>query len=150
MDNRITAMTGHQPNPGMGKTALGEDTVAIDIETMLKAMGIKHVKTIDPYNVKLMTETIKDFLNKDTLTAIVAKRICKLLEIKEKKKKGIKIPKFQIEKGKENIVKKNIAQYSCPAIIIENGKCRIDRNMCTGCAVCSVVFPQGTMKVVIE
>ena len=150
MDNRITAMTGHQPNPGMGKTALGEDTVAINIEDVVKAMGVKHVKVIDPYNVKLMIETIKDFLNKDETTAIVAKRQCKILELKEKRKKGIKVPKFQIVKGNETTVKKNIQKWNCPAFVIKDGKYVIDTNMCAGCAICSIVFPKGTIKVVIE
>lgn len=80
LDNRITAMTGHQPNPGMGKTGMGEDTEELKIEEIAKACGVKHIKVLDPVNVKEFEETIKEFLNKDEVSLIICKRICRLLE----------------------------------------------------------------------
>lgn len=80
LDNRITAMTGHQPNPGMGKTGMGEDTEELRIEEIAKACGVKHIKVLDQINVKEFENTIKEFLNKDEISLIVCKRICKLLE----------------------------------------------------------------------
>ena len=76
MDNRITAMTGHQPNPGMGKTGMGESTEEIKIEDIAKAFGVKHTKTIDPAQIEELQKTIKDFLKKDTVSLIVVKRPC--------------------------------------------------------------------------
>jgi indolepyruvate ferredoxin oxidoreductase alpha subunit len=150
MDNRITAMTGHQPNPGMGRTGLGEETVAIDIETLVKGMGVKNTKTIDPYNVKEMIKTIKEFLKKDSVSVIVAKRECQLLAVKKKRAKGLKIPRYTIVEGKQREVKENIEKWNCPAIVLDKGEFRIDRNVCTGCGLCVGVFPKGTMKVVVE
>ena len=86
MDNRITAMTGHQPNPGMGKTGMGEDVEEIKIEDIVKACGVKHVKVIDPKNINELKETIKEFLNKKEVSVIVAKRICVLWEKRLKRK----------------------------------------------------------------
>jgi len=85
MDNRITAMTGHQPNPGMGKTGMGEEAVVIEIENIVKACGVKHVKTIDPKNINELKETIKEFLTKKEVSVIISKRICALLEKRLKK-----------------------------------------------------------------
>lgn len=150
MDNRITAMTGHQPNPGMGKTALGEDTMAIDIEALVRAMGVKNVKTVDPFNIKGMIETIKEFMKNDSVSVIVAKRECQLLAVKKKRAKGIKIIKFRIEEGKQGSIKKAIKEWSCPAFVIKDGKYIIDKNVCTGCAMCNIAFPKGTVKVVVE
>lgn len=87
MDNRITAMTGHQPNPGMGKTGMGEDVEEIKIEGIVKACGVKHVKVIDPKNINEFKKTIKEFLNKKEVSVIVAKRICALWEKRLKRKK---------------------------------------------------------------
>jgi len=80
LDNRITAMTGHQPNPGMGKTGMGEDTEELKIEEIAKACGIKHIKVLDPANTKEFENAIKEFLDKDEVSLIICKRICKLLE----------------------------------------------------------------------
>lgn len=79
LDNRITAMTGHQPNPGMGKTLMGEDTEELKIEEIAKACGVKNIKVLDPINTKEFEDTIKDFLEKDEISLIVCKRICALL-----------------------------------------------------------------------
>jgi len=86
MDNRITAMTGHQPNPGMGITGMGEDVEEVDIEGIVKACGVKHVKVIDPKNIDEFKKTVKEFLNKKEVSVIVAKRICALWEKRLKQK----------------------------------------------------------------
>ena len=80
LDNRITAMTGQQNNPGVGKNLMGENTQELKIDEIAKACGVKHVKVLDPINMKELEETVKDFLNKDEVSLIVAKRACKLLE----------------------------------------------------------------------
>jgi indolepyruvate ferredoxin oxidoreductase alpha subunit len=89
LDNRITAMTGHQTNPGMGKTSMGEDTVELSIEEIVKACGVKNVKTIDnPSGAESMKElesTVKEFLNKEEVSVIIYKRICALLARRQAK-----------------------------------------------------------------
>lgn len=86
MDNRTTAMTGHQPNPGMGKTGMGKVVEEIKIEDIVRACGVKHIKVIDPKNIDEFRETIKEFLNKKEVSVIVAKKICVLLEKRLKRK----------------------------------------------------------------
>jgi indolepyruvate ferredoxin oxidoreductase alpha subunit len=79
MENRTTAMTGHQPHPGVG------DGKAINIEDIVKACGIKNVKVIDQVeNQKEFEEALKEFLEKDEVSVIVARHICALLEKKKK------------------------------------------------------------------
>jgi len=87
MDNRITAMTGHQPYPGMGETGMGEATQEIKIEDIVKACGVKNLKVIDPINVKELQSTIKRFLKKKEVSVIVARRICVLWERRRKRRK---------------------------------------------------------------
>jgi len=67
MNNEITAMTGHQPHPGVD---------GIKIENIVKACGVKNLKVIDPINQKEMINTIKDFLNKKEVSVIIARRPC--------------------------------------------------------------------------
>jgi indolepyruvate ferredoxin oxidoreductase alpha subunit len=79
MENRTTAMTGHQPHPGVG------DGKAINIEDIVKACGIRNVKVVDQVeNQKEFEETLKEFLEKDEVSVIIARHICALLEKKKK------------------------------------------------------------------
>jgi indolepyruvate ferredoxin oxidoreductase alpha subunit len=80
MDNRITAMTGHQPNPGMGLTGMFEPAEEIKIEEIVKACGVKNIKVIDPKNIDEFKQTVREFLNKDEVSVIIAKRICAIWE----------------------------------------------------------------------
>jgi indolepyruvate ferredoxin oxidoreductase alpha subunit len=89
MDNRITAMTGHQTNPGMGKTIMGDNTVELQIADIAKACGVKHVKVLDPINIKELEETVKEFLQKEEISLIVCKRVCALLAKRQKNGKNI-------------------------------------------------------------
>jgi indolepyruvate ferredoxin oxidoreductase alpha subunit len=148
LDNRITAMTGHQPNPGMGVNAMGEDTVSIPIENAVKGLGIKNVKVIDPYNVKDMIGIIKEFLNKGEPAVIVAKRECRLLTYRRMKKEGLKLPKFEIDPKKCKRCETCLIQLGCPAITRENGNVMIEQDLCNGCSVCLQICPNQAIHAV--
>lgn len=79
LDNRITAMTGHQPNAGMGKTLMKDEVEELKIEEIAKACGVKNIKVLDPINMQEFEGTIKEFLAKDEISLIICKRICALL-----------------------------------------------------------------------
>ncbi len=147
LDNRITAMTGFQPHPGTGKTGLGEPTEQIKIEDIARACGVKNVKVVDPYNIKDMMSTVKEFLEKDEVSVIVAKRQCYLLEYRAKRRKGIETPIFEIVDELTDAEKKAIVEFGCPAYYIdEEGKMQIDKSMCWGCASCVQLVGQGKIK----
>jgi len=71
LDNRTTAMTGHQPHPGAPIPPNG-----IKIENIVSALGIKNLKVIDPLNQEEFIKTVKEFLKKDEVSVIVARRPC--------------------------------------------------------------------------
>lgn len=146
LDNRITAMTGHQPHPGIGITGMGEKTKEILIEEIAKACKVENVKVVDPFNLKEMIETIKEFLEKKEASVIVAKRECQLLSVRRKKKEGIKIPVFEIDQSKCTKCGICLYEFACPAIM-KNKNFYIDETICTGCAVCAQVCPVGAIKV---
>jgi indolepyruvate ferredoxin oxidoreductase alpha subunit len=150
LDNRITAMTGHQPNPGVGITAMGELTKAISIEEVVKAFGVENIKVIDPFAVKEMTDAIKEFLSKDKVSVIVAKRECQLLAMRKKKAEGVKVLKFEIDQTKCQQIGLCLNGLGCPAIYKENGKYKIDKDICTGCGVCAQVCPAKAIHAVSD
>ena len=76
LDNRTTAMTGLQPHPGVGMTGMGQPVEEIKIEDVVRACGVKYVKTIDPVNIKEFEKTVKDFVQKEEVSVIIARRPC--------------------------------------------------------------------------
>ena len=79
LDNRITGMTGHQNNPATGKNAKGQEAPAIDIATLCKACGVKHVVEIDPFEVKELEKIVKEETEREELSVIITKRPCALI-----------------------------------------------------------------------
>jgi len=146
LDNRATSMTGFQPHPGTGRNGMGDETKAVVIEDLVKGCGVENVKVVDPINFKEMVATIKEFLQKDSVSVIVAKRECQLLAMRRKKKEGIKIPKFEID---QKVCKKvgKCLEIGCPAILKENNVYRIDPDLCTGCSYCVQMCPNKAIKV---
>lgn len=133
LDNSITGMTGHQENPGTGKTLMGEDTAAIDPVDVLKAIGYKTVATVDPCDLKAMNEVVDEAMNATESFAIVTKRPCVLI-------KGL--PPFKtkciVETDKCKKCKMCL-KVGCPAISFKDGAAYIDQTMCVGCDVCMQV-----------
>ena len=85
LDNRTTAMTGHQPHPGAALRLdsfyqmTGELPGAVKIEEIVASCGVRNFKVIDPKNQKEMVKTIKEFLRKDEVSVIIARGVCALL-----------------------------------------------------------------------
>ncbi|MFH1474209.1 MAG: indolepyruvate ferredoxin oxidoreductase subunit alpha [Candidatus Aenigmatarchaeota archaeon] len=146
LDNRITAMTGHQQNPSTGYTAMGMKSPDIRIENIVKGMGVEDVRVVDPFNINLMTKTIKEMLQRDKVSVIVAKRECQLLLMRKRRREGIKTVKFEIDQNACQHIEKCLNELACPAIKKENGRVVIDKDICTGCAVCLQVCPNKAIK----
>jgi indolepyruvate ferredoxin oxidoreductase alpha subunit len=144
LDNRITAMTGHQPNPDTGYDGMGEPAKELQIEDIVKACGVENVKVVDPFNMKEMEKTVKEYLNNGELSVIVAKRRCYLLEAREKRRKGIDVTKFQVNESLTPEQKKIMKSYACPAFHKDSkGNISIDETICAGCASCVQIIGPG-------
>lgn len=76
LDNRITAMTGHQPNPGVGYTATGEPTVQVSLEELCKAMGAEFVSVVDPYKLEETQEAFKAAKEFEGVAVVIARQPC--------------------------------------------------------------------------
>ncbi len=76
MDNRITAMTGQQPYPGIVETGRKKRGKLIRIEEVVRALGVENLKVIDPHNYKEFIRVIKNYLNKNELAVIIARSPC--------------------------------------------------------------------------
>ncbi len=142
MDNSATAMTGFQPHPGTGYTAMGEETVLLKPEEIARACGVKFVEVVDPFNLKEATETIEKAIRFEGPAVVVSRRLCAIIEQREKKKRKEEVIPYRVDQSKCN-EKCNacIELLGCPAIIKEGTKTVIDSSLCTGCGVCAQVCP---------
>ncbi len=128
LDNRITAMTGHQHHPGSGKTLKGDPTVAIDIGEVCRALGVKRVSEVDPYDLAALEKAIRTEVSAGEPSVLVVRRPCALLD---KSAKGI----YYIDTGK-CIDCGLCMKLGCPAISRGDEAMAVDAVLCTGCGVC--------------
>ena len=146
LDNRTTAMTGHQPHPGTGFRADGRPAKTILIENIAKGLGIEYVEIIDPFNLKEAEEKYIEALNyvleKRRPAVIVSRRSCALLAIRKARRAGFEIPRYVVDDNKCKACGICYKVFACPAIIPkEDGKAQIDPALCTGCGVCIDICP---------
>ncbi|MBF0572460.1 MAG: 4Fe-4S binding protein [Desulfamplus sp.] len=142
LDNGITAMTGHQPNPGVDMTRMNfEGYKPISIENLVRAIGVEHVTVIKPFKVRKSIEAIKEALAFKGVSVIISQEPCTLFA------KSIKILKprpFHIT-AKCVDHRDCINQIACPSFYIENGRVKIDADTCVGCAVCAQICPDNAI-----
>ena len=146
LDNRTTAMTGHQPNPGTGRHFGGIDTDAVDIEAMVKGLGIPFVRTVDPYDVEASAEVMKEAIAFDGVAVVISKQACPLLL-----KKNKTLAKASAEVDQAKCVKCHIClkTIACPALFkMKDGAVRTDPTQCIGCGMCANVCPRNAIGVV--
>ena len=139
LDNSTTAMTGHQPHPGTGRTVMGEIVEKIDITAVLHGIGVKTVETVNPLDLGKAVETVKRVASEKGVKAIIFKSPCAVIIKPEKP--------AVIDPEKCTNCKKCIRLLGCPGIVIKDGRAAIENSLCTGCGLCSQVCPFGAISV---
>lgn len=129
VDNRITAMTGHQENPGTGTTLEGEPTVALSIEALVKACGIERIRVVNPYHLQKAIDAFTEELDAEEPSVIIFRAPCVLAE-----KKPVGKP-FAINTEKCSKCGACL-KIGCPAIEAIDKVPIINREACMGCAIC--------------
>ncbi len=143
LDNQTTAMTGHQPHPGVDTSIMGlEDCRQVKIEDLVRGIGVPHVVTIRPYNVKKSIDAIREAVEFEGVSVVIAKQDCVLLARNIKKKKPR--PFMVTDRCKNHRV--CINELACPAFYIENERVRIDPALCSGCSVCAQICPEKAIS----
>jgi indolepyruvate ferredoxin oxidoreductase alpha subunit len=139
LDNSITGMTGHQQNPTTGYNIKGDPAGKIDLEALVKAMGIERVRVVDPYNLEECDRVIKEELAVSEPSVIISRRPCALL--KYVKHNG------PLKCDREKCVGcKSCMRIGCPAISMKDGKVVIDETLCVGCGVCTQLCKFGALN----
>ncbi|MCG6908844.1 MAG: indolepyruvate ferredoxin oxidoreductase subunit alpha [Deltaproteobacteria bacterium] len=142
LDNGTTAMTGHQPNPGVDMENFNLNGYGrVSIEALVKALGVQHVSVIKPYRLKKSIAAIKEALDFKGVSVVIAQETCTLFA---KGIKKIKPRAFYVSDKCKNH-RECIETFTCPAFFIQGDKPAIDANTCVGCAVCAQICPENAI-----
>ena len=133
LDNSTTAMTGHQPHPGTGRTVMGEIVQKINIEQVLRGIGVSEIETVNPLDLNASVACVQKMTEKSGVKAIIFKSPCI----------AVTKPDTPLHVASDKCIgcKKCIKELGCPAIVLNDGNVYIDSSMCTGCGLCSQVCP---------
>lgn len=138
LDNSITGMTGHQDNPTTGYTIRKEPTTQVNLVALAKAIGVRRVEIVDPFDTDGFEKVLKTELEAEEPSVIIAQRPCALL-------KTVKYTGHCRVTDKCRKCKKCM-KLGCPAISVKNGEVCIDKTQCNGCGLCVNVCPFGAIE----
>jgi indolepyruvate ferredoxin oxidoreductase alpha subunit len=147
LDNRTTAMTGRQDHPGSGRNLRGGEAPMADILKLAEGLGVKRVRTVDPYNLEQTRAAIKEELEAEQLSLVISKSPCMLIPASAE----LRRPPLQVDPARCTGCK-TCLKVACPAMSFEKepgeyvtregktkkrtGSSQIDELLCTGCGVC--------------
>lgn len=132
LDNSTTAMTGHQPHPGTGRTMMGNVVDKVSIEKILEGIGVKKIITVDPLKLDEAVAAVKECAEIGGVKAIIFKSPC-IAITKPIGKMGVS--------DKCIGCKKCIKEIGCPALVASGKNVFIDKGLCTGCGLCTYICP---------
>ena len=144
LENDTTAMTGHQPHPGVDMALLGlSGHGRVNIEQLVRALGVEHVSIIKPFKVKKSTDTIKEALAFKGVSVIISREPCALYA----KSLKLKTSRPFVVSSKCRDHRDCITAIACPSFYLdENNRVAIDANTCVGCAVCAQICPENAIR----
>jgi indolepyruvate ferredoxin oxidoreductase alpha subunit len=137
LDNSTTGMTGHQQHPGTGKNIKGDIACAVDIPALVRAVGVKNLRIVDPFDLKAIEQALKEETAREELSVIIARRPCALLH----KKRGSEVCVITDKCRKCGMCMK----LGCPAIVKTESGMSIDASLCTACGLCAGVCAFGAI-----
>ena len=129
LDNSTTGMTGHQEHAATGLTLKNEETYAINIYALCKAIGIDNVYEVDVFDNEELEKVVKREVEREAVSVIICKSPCALLKTFVPKGKCYTIPDKCVKCGQCLVP-------GCPAIIKKDDTIVIDDTMCNGCGLC--------------
>jgi indolepyruvate ferredoxin oxidoreductase alpha subunit len=143
LDNRTTAMTGGQPNPGLPVDGMGLESPEISIEEIVKATGVKFLRTINPLNIKKSQQIFKEALEFEGVAVVISKHPCMLI-----KRNKPSDSYLEIKQDKCDTCSVCLDELACSAIYVDDeGSVRIDPQLCNKCNVCVQICPEKAIGI---
>ncbi len=140
LDNGTTAMTGHQPNPGMAQEALGDTALHLDIEAIVRGMGVTRFARVKAFNLKGVMAALEEMKNEKGVRVLLAEEPCALYARRQFKKGATQVAEVK-EQGEEAL--RCLDTLACPAFYRDGDNLAVDESLCSGCMVCLQVAPRA-------
>jgi len=143
LDNGTTAMTGHQPHPGVNTDPLGVDLTQISLEEVVRGCGVQDIHMVRPLNIRKTMEAVKAAMEYDGVSVVISREFCPLFAKaigKERKSKPFYVNRDRCKNHRDCINK-----LGCPAMFLQDDFVEIDKNLCIGCSVCAQVCPENAI-----
>ena len=138
LDNGTTAMTGHQPHPGLPY----EGRPAVDMDGLVRGCGVQRLEVIDAYDVKALTKAFRKGMGQEGMSVVIARHECRLLELRALSRAGAKAPVYVVDAAKCTKCGWCVDAFACPALLrMADGVVAIDAALCSGCGACVDVCP---------
>jgi indolepyruvate ferredoxin oxidoreductase alpha subunit len=141
LDNSTTAMTGHQDHPGTGISAQGAETQAVDIEKLIKGIGVNDVKVVDAFDMKELRSSVRSSLDNPELSVVIVRGAC---SVRLKTRPG---PRYiDLDKCDNCGI---CLLIGCRAIQKDNNQMQIDDTLCVGdaCTICHQICPRKAIEI---
>ena len=140
LDNSTTAMTGHQPHPGTGRTMMGNVVEKVDITKVLEGIGVKNTVTVDALDLNACVDAVLKLSAMKGVKAVIFKSPCAAI-----------IKSFRTCRIAEDRCvncRTCINEIGCPALVLDGDMVRIDSGLCTGCGLCSQICSVDAIETV--
>lgn len=142
LDNSTTAMTGHQPHPGTGKTMMGDVVSRISIEKILEGIGVSRIVKADPLNLEEAVSAVREVLDEKGVRVVIFKSPCIAVTRP--------VASYRVKVAECTSCKQCIRELGCPAIVIRDGKASVEPSLCYGCGICAQVCKFDAIQEVAE
>jgi indolepyruvate ferredoxin oxidoreductase alpha subunit len=141
LDNRTTAMTGHQEHPGTGISAQGGETYAVDIEALCRGIGVKDVKVINAFDLKALRAGVKDSLDRPEVSVVIVRGACAVRVRQRANPRKVDVD-LCTQCGL-------CLRLGCPAIQSADGRVFIEPTLCAGdiCTICEQLCPKKAISI---
>jgi len=143
LDNGTTAMTGHQPHPGVDTKPLGVERTKVSIENVVRGCGVEDVHVVQPFKIKKTMEAVRATMEYDGISVIISQEFCPLYARAIGERRSTRPFYINLDRCKDH--RDCINQLACPAMFLEGDHVSIDKNQCTGCSVCAQICPENAI-----
>jgi indolepyruvate ferredoxin oxidoreductase, alpha subunit len=137
MDNGTTAMTGQQPHPGVTMVPAGYPGKPINLEGVVRALGVEQVWVVNPFKYKESLAAAKEAVNSKGMRVLISQAPCHLYEVRLTGKK--RRARFQV-RDECGDCRHCLDYFGCPAMSLKtvagSPQMFIDHDLCSGCAFC--------------
>ncbi|MDI6830472.1 MAG: indolepyruvate ferredoxin oxidoreductase subunit alpha [Actinomycetota bacterium] len=138
LDNRTTAMTGFQDHPGTGRTLMGEETHALDLAELARALGVESVRVVDPWDLAQTEAAVAEEMAAPRTSVIISRRSCVLREHREGAPYRVDVERCD--------ACRRCMRLGCPALVMRGEAAAVDEDLCVGCSLCAQVCARGAIE----